>query len=152
MLEALVQGTHDPQVLAELARGRLRAKLPALREALEGRFGAHHGLLVGEMLARIDQLDETIGRLSAEVARVAAPCSPLLGLLVTIPGGEPAHRCLSLRQSCAYYRQPAHSQRTLRAMEVAGLESLPSSVRVSGASPLCGPAFPQVTADRQARS
>ena len=86
MLEALVSGTHDPQVLAELARGRLRAKLPALREALEGRFGAHHGLLVGEMLARIDQLDETIGRLSAEVARVAAPFSPLLALLVTIPG------------------------------------------------------------------
>jgi transposase len=86
MLEALVSGTHDPQVLAELARGRLRAKLPALREALEGRFGAHHGLLVGEMLARIDQMDETIGRLSAEVARVAAPFSPLLGLLMTIPG------------------------------------------------------------------
>jgi transposase len=86
MLEALVQGTHDPQVLAELARGRLRAKLPALREALEGRFGAHHGLLVGEMLARIDQMDETIGRLSAEVARVAAPFSPLLALLMTIPG------------------------------------------------------------------
>jgi transposase len=86
MLEALVSGTHDPQVLAELARGRLRAKLPALREALEGRFGAHHGLLVGEMLARIDQMDETIGRLSAEVARVAAPFSPLLALLVTIPG------------------------------------------------------------------
>jgi transposase len=86
MLEALVSGTHDPQVLAELARGRLRAKLQALREALEGRFGAHHGLLVGEMLARIDQMDETIGRLSAEVARVAAPFSPLLGLLMTIPG------------------------------------------------------------------
>jgi transposase len=86
MLEALVAGTHDPQVLAELARGRLRAKLPALREALQGRFGAHHGLLVGEMLARIDQMDETIERLSAEVARVAAPFSPLLGLLMTIPG------------------------------------------------------------------
>ena len=86
MLEALVQGTHDPQVLAELARGRLRAKLLALREALEGRFGAHHGLLVGEMLARIDQMDETISRLSAEVARVAAPFSPLLALLMTIPG------------------------------------------------------------------
>jgi transposase len=86
MLEALVAGTHDPQVLAELARGRLRAKLPALREALEGRFGAHHGLLVTEMLARIDQMDETISRLSAEVARVAAPFSPLLGLLMTIPG------------------------------------------------------------------
>jgi transposase len=86
MLEALVAGTHDPQVLAELARGRLRAKLLALREALEGRFGGHHGLLVGEMLARIDQMDETIGRLSAEVARVAAPFSPLLALLMTIPG------------------------------------------------------------------
>jgi transposase len=89
MLEALVAGTHDPLVLAELARGRLRAKLPALREALEGRFGPHHGLLVGEMLARIDQMDETIGRLSAEVARVTAPFSPLLALLMTIPG-EPA--------------------------------------------------------------
>jgi Transposase IS116/IS110/IS902 family len=73
-------------VLAELARGRLGAKLPALREALEGRFGAHHGLLVGELLARIDQLDETIGRLSAEVACVAAPFSLLLALLVAIPG------------------------------------------------------------------
>jgi transposase len=86
MLEALVSGTHDPQVLAELARGRLRAKLPALREALEGRFGAHHGLLVGEMLVRIDQMDDTIQRLSAEVARVAAPFSPLLRLLMTVPG------------------------------------------------------------------
>ena len=86
MLEALVAGTHDPQVLAELARGRLRAKLPALREALQGRFGTHHGLLVAEMLARIDQMDETIGRLSAEVARVATPFLPLLALLGTIPG------------------------------------------------------------------
>jgi transposase len=86
MLEALVGGTHDPQVLADLARGRLRAKLPALREALEGRFGAHHGLLVSEMLARIDQLDGAIDRLSGEVARVTAPLSPLLALLMTIPG------------------------------------------------------------------
>jgi transposase len=77
MLEA---GTHDPQVLAELARGRLRAKLPALRRP--GRAASEPiWLLVG-----IDQMDETIERLSAEVARVAAPCSPLLGLLMTIPG------------------------------------------------------------------
>src|SRR5437867_10980130 len=50
MLEALVGGTHDPEVLADLAKGQLRRKLPALREALEGRFGAHHALLLGEML------------------------------------------------------------------------------------------------------
>ena len=47
MLDGLVAGTHDPAVLAELAKGRLRAKLPALREALEGRFRAHHALLPG---------------------------------------------------------------------------------------------------------
>ncbi len=73
-------------VLAALARGRLRAKLPALREALEGRVARHHRLLVTELLAHIDYLDEAIERLSGEVARVVAPCSPLLALLMTIPG------------------------------------------------------------------
>jgi transposase len=52
MLEALVAGTHDPQVLAALAKGRLRSKLPALGEALTGRFRTdHHGLLVAQLLA-----------------------------------------------------------------------------------------------------
>ena len=61
MLEALVAGTHDPEVLAALAKGRLRTKLPALREALAGRFRTdHHGLLVAQILAHIDYLDETI--------------------------------------------------------------------------------------------
>jgi transposase len=86
MLDALVSGTHDPAVLAELAKGRLRAKLPALREALEGRFRAHHALLLGELLAHLDYLDEAIERLSSEVARMVAPFSPLLALLITIPG------------------------------------------------------------------
>jgi transposase len=86
MLEALIHGTHDPEVLADLAKGQLRKKLPALREALEGRFRAHHALLLGEMLARIDHTDETIERLGEEVARRLVPCSPLLALLNTIPG------------------------------------------------------------------
>ena len=41
MLDALCEGTTDPDILAELAKGRLRAKIPALREALEGRFDTH---------------------------------------------------------------------------------------------------------------
>ncbi len=86
MLEALVAGTTDPAVLAGLARGRLRAKLPVLREALEGRVARHHRLLVSELLAHVDYLDEAIERLSGEVARVVAPFSPLLALLCTIPG------------------------------------------------------------------
>ncbi len=86
ILEALVEGTTDPEVLAELARGRLRAKLPALREALEGHFSAHHALMVGKILAHIDYLDESIAELSAEIERVIAPFSDEVELLDTIPG------------------------------------------------------------------
>jgi transposase len=87
MLDALVAGTHDPEVLAELARGRLRRKLPALREALTGRFRSdHHGLLVAQILAHIDYLDETIATLSERIEQVIAPFSTQRELLETIPG------------------------------------------------------------------
>jgi transposase len=86
MLAALVAGVRDPEVLAELAKGRLRVKIPLLQEALVGRFGPHHGLLVSEMLARIDAADATIGRVSAEISRLVAPYAAVLQLLETIPG------------------------------------------------------------------
>jgi uncharacterized small protein (DUF1192 family) len=86
VLEALVRGTHDLELLAELARGRLRQKLPALREALTGRFRAHHALIVTQILAHVDFLDETIAVLSAEIDRVIAPFADKLALLDTIPG------------------------------------------------------------------
>ena len=73
MLEALAQGTTDPGVLAERARGRLRAKRPALREALAGRFRPHHPFLVSQLLAQIDYLDESVETVSGEVDRVLAP-------------------------------------------------------------------------------
>ena len=57
MLAALVAGERDPQVLAELARRRLRAKLPQLRQALRGRFRAHHALLVRLAVAHLEQLE-----------------------------------------------------------------------------------------------
>jgi transposase len=60
MLEALVGGTTDPEVLTELARGQLRKKLPALREALHGRVERHHRLLVAELLAHLDYLEAHI--------------------------------------------------------------------------------------------
>ena len=63
MLDALCEGTTDPEILAELAKGRLRAKIPALREALEGRFDTHHALLIGAILSHLDFLDEQIGQL-----------------------------------------------------------------------------------------
>ncbi len=86
MLAALVDGTTDPGVLADLARGVLRKKLPALREALRGRFRAHHGFLVAQILAHLDYLDEVITTVSHEVERVMAPFAAELARLDTIPG------------------------------------------------------------------
>jgi transposase len=73
MLDALVAGTTDPEVLADLAKGKLRAKIPALKEALEGRFEAHHALVVGAILAHLDFLDEQISRLSEAMEEQLGP-------------------------------------------------------------------------------
>lgn len=86
MLDALVKGTRDPDVLADLARGALRKKIPALRRALEGSFRAHHALIVGEILAKLDYLEEVIGRLSDEIDVRMAPFASELELLDTVVG------------------------------------------------------------------
>jgi transposase len=86
MLDALLAGANDPAALADLARGRLRQKLPALREALEGRFSANHALLVSRILADIDFLDESIRVLSERIDAELAPFAREVELLDTIPG------------------------------------------------------------------
>ena len=86
MLDALVAGTTDPQVLADLARGRLRAKLPALREALEGRFDQLHAVWIGAILAHLDFLDEQIASLTETIGEQIAPFEKAVELLCTIPG------------------------------------------------------------------
>ena len=73
MLDALVSGTTDPEILADLALGKLRKKIPELREALEGRFEAHHATVIGAILAHLDFLDEQIGRLSEAIAEHLDP-------------------------------------------------------------------------------
>jgi transposase len=87
IMEALLAGQADPDTLADLARGRLRGKIPALREALAGRFRvAHHGLLVAQMLAHVDFLDAAIAELDTHLARVVVPFTATLKRLRTIPG------------------------------------------------------------------
>jgi len=86
MLEALVHGTTDPAVLADLARGKLRKKLPALRQVLAGRFRPHHAFLVGQLLAHVDYLDEAISLVSEEVEARLAPFVEPLTKLDTVPG------------------------------------------------------------------
>jgi len=86
MLEALIVGVRDVGALAELAKSRMRPKIPQLRRALEGRFGAHHALMLRMHLDHVDQLSANIQRLDVEVDRVIRPFSKQLQRLLTIPG------------------------------------------------------------------
>src|SRR3954454_5107675 len=86
MLKALISGTRDADTLADLARGRMRSKLPALRQALEGNFKPHHALIVSHILAHLDYLEETIATLTEEVERRLAPCATKAENLCTITG------------------------------------------------------------------
>lgn len=86
MLTALIEGTTDPAVLADLARGKLRKKLPDLRRALQGRFRAHHAFLLEQILAKIDFLDDTLERLTQEIDQRLHPFASMVAALDTIPG------------------------------------------------------------------
>ena len=86
MVDALVHGTTDPTVLAELARGRLRSKLPALQQALRGQFRPQHAFLVTQILAKIEFLEEVIATLTEEIDRQLAPFEATVTRLMTIPG------------------------------------------------------------------
>jgi transposase len=86
MLEALVAGETDVTTLADLAGGRLRDKQPALERALAGRFGPHPRILVAQILAHIDFLDETLQRLDTETGERERPFEVVLERLDTIPG------------------------------------------------------------------
>jgi transposase len=86
MLAALVAGERDPVVLAALAKGKLRKKLPQLRQALTGRFSDHHGLLVGLSLSHLEHLERAIARLDDRVDEVIAPFAVARDRLDTITG------------------------------------------------------------------
>ena len=86
MIDALISGQRDPVVLADMAKGRMRAKIPQIRDALVGRFNAHHGLMCKAMLSRLDQAEVVIGELTVEIERLLNPDEAAVALLVEIPG------------------------------------------------------------------
>jgi transposase len=86
MLDALVTGERDPRVLAEMAHGPMRAKLPRLRDALTGHFNDHHALLCATMLARIDALTDSIAALDATIANHCQSLADTVQRLDEIPG------------------------------------------------------------------
>src|ERR1051325_106606 len=86
MLRALVDGQSDVAVLAELAKGRLRQKKEALQQALTGRLRAHHKLILAQLLADIDFLDEQISEVGLEIERRLRDEQQTLYRLDDIPG------------------------------------------------------------------
>jgi transposase len=91
MLDALLGGQDDPEMLAELARGRLRAKLPDLRKALDGRVQPHHRVLLTRILAHIDFLEESLAQLQVEIEQYLVPFDEAVVLIQSIVGiGETA--------------------------------------------------------------
>jgi transposase len=100
MLEALLSGVTEPERLAELAKARMRLKIPQLREALQSRFQIeHHGVMVAQLLAHIDTLDAAIENLNQRIELVLAPHARIVELLCTIPGVQ-AHAAQVLIAEC----------------------------------------------------
>ncbi|MEI7546855.1 MAG: IS110 family transposase [Actinomycetota bacterium] len=86
ILDALCDGERDPERLAEMAKRRLRAKMPDLRRAVPGRFNDHHAMMTRELLGHIDFLDAAIARLDSRVDDMIVPFRPSPGPVVDDPG------------------------------------------------------------------
>ena len=86
MLWAIAEGEDDPDALAQMAKGRLRDKIPQLTKALRGVLGPHQRFMLGKLLRRIGNTDADIGDLDAEIARRLRPHQELQEAVDTIPG------------------------------------------------------------------
>lgn len=86
MIEALIAGGHDPLLLADLARGRLKNKTAQLAEALDGRFNDHHAYAAQMHLDHIDSINQRITSLSDRIDSVIAPLTWCIDLLTSVPG------------------------------------------------------------------
>ncbi len=89
MMDALIAGERDPVRLAEMAKSRMRAKIPDLREAFTGFFTEHHAMLLKQMLARVDGIDADIGLLDQRIEEHLDPFADAVARLDEIPGIGP---------------------------------------------------------------
>jgi transposase len=86
MVEAMIGGERDPAVVADLAKGKMRPKIPELTEALAGRFAAHHAVVARQILDHVAFLDVSIAELSAQIAARCVPFDTAVNQLMEIPG------------------------------------------------------------------
>ena len=89
MLAAMIDGQSDPKILAEMAKGRTRSKIPDLEQALDGHFDAGHALLARSILRRIDDIQAALAELDHVIETACQPWAHQIDLLQTIPGFGP---------------------------------------------------------------
>jgi len=86
MLTAIIEGRDDSEALAELAKGRMRNKIPELVEALTGHVRPHHRFMLSELLTHMDDLNQQLGHLNERIEQQTAPHEALIARLDEIPG------------------------------------------------------------------
>jgi transposase len=86
MLTAMIDGETNPLTLANLAKGRMRRKIPDLAQALTGTFEAHHAQLARSMLRRLELIEQALAELNVVIADACRPWQHQIELLQTIPG------------------------------------------------------------------
>lgn len=93
MIVALIEGCEDPLELAQLARGRLRAKLPQLEQALAGQLSDHHRFMLRELMRQLAFLEQEVGRFERRIERQMRPFEWAAQLLLTVPGIDRTAAC-----------------------------------------------------------
>jgi transposase len=111
MLTALLVGERDPKILAQMAKARMRAKIPLLEQAFVGRFTDHHAFLLRTMLARIDQAEHDIAELDARIEELIGPFAQAADKIAEITGlGDIAARAIiaEIGSDMSRFPTPAH--------------------------------------------
>ena len=111
MLTAMIDGEQDPLVLADLAKGKLRRKIPDLAQALTGHFDVNHARLARSMLRRLELVEQALVELDAVIAEACRPWQHQIELLQTIPGVGPKVAQVIIAETggdMARFPTPAH--------------------------------------------
>lgn len=86
MLRALIGGQQTPDQMAELARRKMRSKIPDLRVALQGKVTDHHRFVLAELLDQVEDLERRIERFSQRIEEISGPFAVAIRMVAELPG------------------------------------------------------------------